>query len=235
MMRRYIGETSFMASINRYLDSYAWGTATTEQFFDCVLADEPQLTEDIFRAWISSSGLPLYKYAWRVDEDGRLRLLVHLDEAPCRGEYLTPFTLRLLGEDRTKDIQILVDRENAEFLLWPGIEVTEVILDPAQDVFCDLELLSIGELEALLAGEEAPDAVLIAPNPVQNMLTVRSTGWQELAVYDLLGRLRFTQPPCEAVDVVTAYLNISDLPAGVYFLRLRQDGKYNSHKFVVVR
>ena len=113
--------------------------------------------------------------------------------------------------------------------------MTEVILDPAQDVFCDLELLSIGELEAFLAGEEAPDAVLIAPNPVQNMLTVRSTGWQELAVYDLLGRLRFTQPPCEAVDVVTAYLNISDLPAGVYFLRLRQDGKYNSHKFVVVR
>ena len=125
--------------------------------------------------------------------------------------------------------------EDAEFLLWPEIDVTEVLLDPDQDVFCDLELLSVSELEALMEVEEAPDAVVIAPNPVQNILTVRSTGWQELAVYDLLGRLRFTQPPCEAVDVVTAYLNIPDLPAGVYILRLRQDGRYNSYKFVVVR
>jgi len=235
MMRQYIGEISFMSAINDYLDRYAWGTATTEQFLDCVLADEPQLTEDIFRAWISSSGLPLFQYAWRMDEDGRLRLLIHLAEEACRGQYLTPLTVRQEGEGCSRDIQILLDREDAEFMLWPEIEVTQLFLDPDQDVFCDLELMSVSELEALMTGDDTPDAVIIAPNPVQNVLTVRSAGWQELAVYDLLGRLRFTQPPCEAVDGVTAYFDISNLPAGVYILRLRQDGEYNSHKFVVVR
>ena len=235
MMSRYIGETTFMASLNRYLDRYAWGTATTEQFFNCVLADEPQLTEDIFRAWISSSGLPLYQYAWRLDADGRVRLLIHLTDSPCRGQYLTPFTVQLQGEGRSENIHILLDREDAEFLLQPGIEVTDLILDPDQDVFCDLEVLSVGELEALMADDEEQDAVVIAPNPVQNLLTVRSAGWQELAVYDLLGRLLFTEAPCEAVELVTAYLDVSELPAGVYILRLRQERKYNSYKFVVIR
>ncbi|MBC8478087.1 T9SS type A sorting domain-containing protein [bacterium] len=235
MMRRYIGDEIFFAGLNRYLDNYSWGTATTEQFFASALLNEPRLTEDIFLSWISSSGLPLFQYGWRQEDNGMLRVLIHLAEEPYQGEYLTPFTLRLQGEGHTQDLQLLLESVDREFLLLPEFPVTAIQLDPDRDVFCDLEQLPFNQMEALMSAPTIPVATMIAPNPVQDLLIVKSSGWESLEVYDILGRLCFTLPPRDAVTELTSYYNVVSLSAGVYILRLRQGGMYSTQKFLVVR
>lgn len=235
MMRLYIGEEPFLGSVNVYLDTHAWGTATTEQFLDIICGGHPLLTRDIFTAWLTSSGLPLFQWGWRQEADGLLRVLIHLATPPCRGEYLTPFTLRLNEHGFISEEQILLTAPDGEFAWYPERAITQVWLDPDQDVFCDREELPFVEIEALMLDEDRPEMLVIAPNPVQNQLQIQHTGWDELEVYDILGRLRLTLPLREAVVPTSACFDVSSLPSGVYLLRVERKGGYTSRKFCIIK
>ena len=77
--------------------------------------------------------------------------------------------------------------------------------------------------------ENQLNEIVMYPNPVSNMLTVKSNATiQELCIYDLQGKSRLHMfPQNETVTV-----DLSHLPTSVYFVYLISDGKVGVCKII---
>ena len=79
--------------------------------------------------------------------------------------------------------------------------------------------------------DDLPDNLIaIYPNPTNGKLTVSGTGLQvsRIDIYDVYGKLLQTL----AVNDVVADLDVSGLPAGLYFLRIQTDNGAVTKRFV---
>ena len=66
----------------------------------------------------------------------------------------------------------------------------------------------------------------VYPNPVKDMLNISLTDVQNVEIYDLLGKMMFSEAhPDSRIDV-------SSLPQGVYFVKIITDNDYYTEKFI---
>ena len=65
--------------------------------------------------------------------------------------------------------------------------------------------------------ENTTDAVAVYPNPVRNQLTVKAENLQSVEVYNLVGQM--------VMNSTSAVIDLSNLNEGIYFVRIKADGK----------
>lgn len=101
----------------------------------------------------------------------------------------------------------------------------------ATQVFNSGNTVPLGVTARLAAGTETPDknSLLIYPNPVRHVLTItNNNAISTVAVYNTLGASVYRN----AVNDVSAQLNLSELAPGVYFVRVEGDGYLKTSKIV---
>ena len=78
------------------------------------------------------------------------------------------------------------------------------------------------------------DEVLIYPNPADGEFRVRSSefGVESVEIYDMFGKKIFSQKP-EARSQKLIALDVSQVPAGIYFVRLKSGDSISTHKIAV--
>ena len=78
-------------------------------------------------------------------------------------------------------------------------------------------------------GEQNGSKTLIYPNPVNAKLTVEAQeAWGTVEIYNLMGALVYSQKDCpNKVEI-----NTSDLPTGIYFIRMTNDNTSEARRFV---
>ena len=72
MFESWLGAERFQAGVRRYLQRHAWGTATSDDFFNALAVDDPDLP-DALRSFTRQPGIPLVSATLRCD-DGPPRL-----------------------------------------------------------------------------------------------------------------------------------------------------------------
>ena len=78
-------------------------------------------------------------------------------------------------------------------------------------------------------GEQSGNKTLIYPNPVNNKLTIEAEqALGTVEIYNLMGALVYSQKDCaNKVEI-----NTSDLPTGIYFIRMTNDKTSEARRFV---
>ncbi len=89
----------------------------------------------------------------------------------------------------------------------------------------DNDVVSAHEQPSLIA------QTIIYPNPADNQLFVRSAQvWQQATIFDILGR-QWLQTSLTPTSENQFDINIRQLPAGLYILRLHNEGTQESQYF----
>ncbi|MGN6494643.1 MAG: T9SS type A sorting domain-containing protein [Agriterribacter sp.] len=84
-----------------------------------------------------------------------------------------------------------------------------------------------------------PGTWAIAPNPAQTTITIRqnpqpgTTGIKEVKIFDVSGKLRQQKKINAGLNQVE--LNVSELPAGVYFVEISNEVRKEQKKIVIIR
>lgn len=80
-----------------------------------------------------------------------------------------------------------------------------------------------------------PQAFHINPNPATNQLTIDNAKWKIklVEIYSVLGEKIVNYPLSTVNSQLT--INVSELPAGVYFVRARSENRVATGKFAVVK
>ena len=77
--------------------------------------------------------------------------------------------------------------------------------------------------------EQSGNKTLIYPNPVNDKLTIEAEqALGTVEIYNLMGALVYSQKDCaNKVEI-----NTSDLPTGIYFIRMTNDKTSEARRFV---
>src|SRR5262249_40378847 len=102
MLKQYLGERRFWASVNGYLKAHAFDNATTDDFRQAVLAATGENLDWFWDQWIYQAGYPELSIAARYDSSAATLTLVvaqvqpdstHADSTGLR--YTTPAAFRM--------------------------------------------------------------------------------------------------------------------------------------------
>ncbi len=140
MLRSQLGEVLYHRTVRTYVERYALGIATTEDFRSVLEEVSGQPFERFFDQWLYHSGFPDLKIAYSWSQEDRLAK-VTIEQTQEAGEngtlvFYLPATLRFwLGEEPT-DRRITIDSRKHEFYFSLPAEPNIVRFDP------DLTLLA---------------------------------------------------------------------------------------------
>jgi aminopeptidase N len=120
MVEAYVGPEVFRAGVNEYLDKYAYGNATAEDFWNTLAKVSNKPVAKIMRSFVDEPGAPLISVRARCSGNKmvvnvtqkRFYLQGSLMETPAKQIWSIPVCFRLDGH--TKDCRIL-DQKEQEF------------------------------------------------------------------------------------------------------------------------
>ncbi len=139
MLRRYLGDDDFFASISHYLNNpeLRYGNAHSDDFRKACEDISRQDLEWFFNQWLYRSTFPVYELAWNNDwVAGQNQFKIHLTQVqipdPFGGSdpYQVPvdFRLRVGGVDTV--VTVMNKQLDQEFVIPLSADVTIVTLDP---------------------------------------------------------------------------------------------------------
>jgi len=192
MLRHMLGETDFFAAVNQYLDVYAHGSATTEQFqaeFEDVSGLD--LTE-FFQQWIYGDYYPIYDFSWNWWPSGAgYEVSIRVEQTqPLGGLFSMPLDVVVSMIGGTETFVIDMTEEVQWHSFHVDFPVNTVELDPDNWV-----LRRVNDNDRSPAFDVPGAARLVGnvPNPFNPVTEILFTLPADLAVrvsvYDVGGRL----------------------------------------------
>lgn len=192
MLRHVLGDEIFFTALRQYLNTYAAGSATTEQFQEVFESVSGLDLAEFFQQWIYGQFYPVYDFSWSTSPAGAgTRVSVRIAQIQTQtGLFSMP--LDVVIETGGGPVTFVVD--NSQDIQWYDLQVNDLVisveLDPEHWVLC--EIFDHG-------ATPAPDVPAVAqllgnvPNPFNPATEVRfilpADQTVRLAVYDVSGRL----------------------------------------------
>jgi hypothetical protein len=103
----------------------------------------------------------------------------------------------------------------------------------------DLDGTSKYSQEVLVAGDEASDAVVVTPNPANDVMTVEvrleGTGAAEVALVDVQGRTVQTIAQGEMSGMQRFTVNVDSLASGTYSVVVKQQGTVRAQTLRIIK
>jgi hypothetical protein len=139
MLRRWLGDDDFFASLRTYLDNPAlrYGNAHTDDFRQTCEDVSGQDLQWLFDQWLYRTTYPVYEFAWNNDwQDGENNFRIHLNQVqvpdPFAGAdpYRVSVDFKLYGAGFDTVVTVLNDQLDQEFVIPLSKDITTVILDP---------------------------------------------------------------------------------------------------------
>lgn len=140
MLRSELGEVLYHRTVRTYVERYALGIATTEDFRSVLEEVSGQPFERFFDQWLYHSGVPDLKVSYNWSQEDKLAK-VTIEQTQEAGEngtlvFYLPATLRFWLGDEPTDRRITIDSRKHEFYFSLPDEPNIVRFDP------DLTLLA---------------------------------------------------------------------------------------------
>ena len=170
MLKRYLGEDRFWASVNRYLTDHRLGVAVTDDFRQAVLSATGENLDWFWEQWLYQAGYPEFEVTATVDSTaGGMSLSVRQTQvdssrADSTGLRFTtpavfrmPVSLRVATSSRDTTVRVWLDqREQTITIDGLGGPPTMVIFDDGNNI---LKTLKFDEPTSWLAAqiERDPD------------------------------------------------------------------------------
>ncbi len=241
MLRRWIGDDDFFASLRAYLDDpdLRYGNATSADFQAVCEDVSGQDLDWFFDQWLYRETHPVYRMGWHNDwQDGTNHLAVQLQQVqipdPVYGTqpYKVQVDFRLVGSGLDTTVTVINDQLDQIFTFDLDVDVTQVDLDP------DLWLLhgvDDNPLASVTPGAVGPLKLLAAyPNPFNPRCRIR---WQtetatedRLEIFDMRGQRVVSRQLAASAPGIREFVwdGLDDggrpRPSGAYLYRITSRG-----------
>lgn len=226
MQRWIVGDEVFLSALKNYFndEKIANGFAVSEDWIRHIeMAGDTSLTE-FFNDWLYHEGYPLYSIRYRQPKTDSL--LIELSQTSSHHSvdfFEMPVPVRVYSSNRadSTDFRLNHTNNNQIFTLNPGFIVDEIVIDPEDWILCKTD-----QIKKHLIIPEKPD---IYPNPSSGKIFY--SNWYESTLirstlYSINGSvIRRFSPNQNQID-------ISDLPKGVYILKLETSDAIYSKKLI---
>ncbi len=139
MLRRWIGDEHFFASLKAYLEDprLRYGNAHSDDFKNVVEEVSGHTLDWFFNQWLYRTTYPVFDLSWDNDwQDGENRFHINLKQVqvpdPFLGDapYLVPVDFRLAGAGFDTTITMMSYQAETDLVLSLPAEVVNVTLDP---------------------------------------------------------------------------------------------------------
>ena len=232
MLRWQLGDSVFFAGLKSYLNDpvLGYGYAKTPDLITHLQNASGTDLTTFFNQWYYKEGYPTYHLSWYPDGSLTKIAVDQSQSDPSVSFFEMPIPVEL--KDATHDTMVTLFNTYAgqTFTVDAGFVPDEVIFDP------DLWILSANDVVTKV---DIPvrDNILfsIFPNPVVDDLSVTyaisNTLAENLFITDVSGRVVKTIPPLP-MNQPTIQVNLSDLPFGIYYLRIMEGNRAVVKKFV---
>ncbi len=198
MLRHWLGDDDFFASLRAYLDDpdLRYANATSTDFQAICESVSGEDLEWFFDQWLYRNNHPVYKMAWNNDwQGGTNQLSVHLQQVqipdPIYGSlpYKTQVDFRITGAGLDTTVTVINDQLDQVFTIPVMSEATQVILDPNRWL---LHTTDDNPLAPVGPSRQQPIQLLAAyPNPFNPRCLIRwqaaATTQDDIEIFDVLG------------------------------------------------
>jgi aminopeptidase N len=244
MLRHMLGDEDFFDALRLFLDTYAHGSATTEQFQAVFEGVSGLDLTAFFQQWIYGQYYPVYEFSWSTSPEGTgTKVSISVTQIQTQaGTFSMP--LDVVVETESGPVTFVID--NSQEVQWYEFmvddPVTTVSLDPEHWV-----LRTVNDVGASTTQDVPAVAQLLGnvPNPFNPTTEVRFTlpvdQSVQLAVYDVSGRLVKTlvDEVRPAGDNIARWDGTDHLSrtvaSGTYFARLTGRGVSQVRPMALVR
>jgi aminopeptidase N len=238
-LRWVIGDEAFFQTMWNYTHdpNLRYGSAVTSDFIAHAESASGKDLTDFFDVWVYKEGHPTYTF--NIEQTDPQHATFILSQQPNH-ESVTCFKMPIpvLFSGAERDTLIVFDNNALEqtFTFSPGFAIQSVTFDPDRWLICKSKSLFVGIDEA-----EEDSFIRIYPNPTEGKLKVTGNGLRvtSVEIFDLMGRVQKAEGRKQKAEKLPLHfgegwseVNISHLPAGVYFVRVTTENGVVTRKVI---
>lgn len=147
MLRQMLGDSTFYSVLHAYMDRFAYGNATTEEFkqtFIDLVPNPPVDFSTFFDQWVYKAGHPRYNMIASVDETLQ-NVTVTIEQLQTGNNvpdvFVMPLEIEFIGTNGERHIERVINSERTQqFSFSLPFAVANVLLDPFDKVLCEKEI-----------------------------------------------------------------------------------------------
>ncbi len=222
-LRWEIGDEDFFAGMRNYYNDFANSYASTTDFQQSMEAAADTSLQEFFSDWIYGEGYPMYALNYNQDQTGLMTFEVSQTTSHPSVDFFEmhiPVRFRGMNTDTT---MVFHHTQNPQaFTCMPGFPVQEVLFDPERNIIT-VEASITTSIENISLDEE----IRIYPNPVRTTLFIdipEGLHVTSCRLQDISGKIvkQFTS---HQSPVTSHFLQVGDLPKGIYFVEVELGGE----------
>lgn len=242
MLRVHVGDENFFAGLRSYLETYAYSSASTEDFREIMESVSGKPLGTFFAQWVYGEGYPLLSLNYRPVEGSPYAVQLDVSQVGSHESvpvFEFPFDFRMVSSERDTFITVMVTEANQSFVIDPGFAFKYLVPDPQANLLFRLQsLTSIDEPRV-----DLPSAFTLGPgypnpfNPEAIIpVKVDQAGLLIVDVVDVQGRVvqellrAQVQPGRQSVR-----WDATGLRSAVYFIRARMGSDMQTIKMTLLR
>lgn len=242
MLRVHVGDENFFAGLRSYLDTYAYGAASTEDFREIMESVSGKPLGTFFAQWVYGEGYPLLSLNYRPVEGSPYAVQLDVSQVGSHESvpvFEFPFDFRMVSSERDTFITVMVTEANQSFVIDPGFAFKYLVPDPQANLLFRLQsLTSIDEPRV-----DLPSAFTLGPgypnpfNPTGYIpVNVERSGLLVVDVVDIQGRVVMELLRAQVQPGRQNILwDATGLRSGVYFIRARMGSDMQTIKMTLLR
>ncbi len=220
MLRWEVGDSAFFRGMRAYLhdEKLANAFATTEDFQKHMEQESGMDLNKFFHDWIYGQGFPEYTITW--GQDNLNFGIVKIDQKqsdPSVDFFELKIPIRFVGEGKDTVLFFNNTISGQEFPWELDFKVSSIYFDPDVWIVCKPAIIQ----QLKLASEK--ETILISPNPVKDILTVRTyhnSVFESVVFYNLSGQKVKEFGKTESSKSFN--FDLTDLKVGSYFIVLNE-------------
>lgn len=146
MIHKELGDEPFWLGVRAYLDRYANGLVTTDDFVRVLFDVTGRNVEGLVEQWVEAGGYPIYRVTFdRTPVDDAPMLALRVRQVQDLGELVPIFDMPVdvdlhYADGSVRRHTVRVREQDQTFLLPLEGELLDVVFDAGGDVLCDVRL-----------------------------------------------------------------------------------------------
>ncbi len=220
-------DSLFFSTLRKFQNQFADSVATGDDFRGVLEDISGDDFSWFFDQWYYGSGFPGFDIEWSRDEDTVCIRSTITPSSTGTPSFKTSIEFKLNYQGGDTTIRVFQDQNIQTFNTYVPHDITSLEVDPDNWILNDVS--SINYIPEYKEFEKRN--IRVFPNPFSTNLTViflENSGHREISVLDLSGK--------EFIKIITEQNELTieggHLPAGLYFLYIREDNKSLVKKIV---
>lgn len=231
MLRWVVGDSAFFQGVRNYLNDPAlkYGFARNNDLKKHLETQSGKDLTKFFDEWYYGTGMP--DYSIQVMQHLNLDATVTINQTPYNSNvsfYNMDLPIEFKGRDKDTTLVFNNTFTSQTFDFRPDFRIDSVFFDPTHKIIYNMSVVSLNQ-------DLTEDKILIIPKPARDILDVlhKSGDINYFQIFDLQGKALFTKLTKKEDTMLE--INIRNLQAGMYILKVGTNEWIETKKFIVTK